>query len=352
MEHVPDQGPGTGPAERGASPSRHTPDATREDAAITVRSLIKDYGPVHALRGIDLEVRRGEVFALLGPNGAGKTTLFSILATLRKPTSGDARVFGKDVEHERTAIRREIGIVFQEPALDRQLSARANLELMGLFYGLPRRRARERAEATLERLGMSENAERPPERLSGGQRRRLELARAIISEPRLLFLDEATLGLDVDARRSFWDTVRDLAAGGTTVFLTTHYMEEAEIADRIAMIADGRIVALDAPERLRESVGGGLVRLSTDDDGGALAWLGERGYRAEPSEEGLFIVTDEPASLLPELLKNLPQTVMRAEVRQPSLEDAFLRLTGTTLERGTSADVPSAGGQAPRGGGR
>lgn len=324
--------------------ARSTP--ARDRPAIVVTGLRKDYGEVRALRGIDLRVEQGEVFALLGPNGAGKTTLFSILATLRRPSRGRAEVFGRDVVSERTAVRRDIGIVFQEPALDLQLSARDNLELMGLFYGLGRREARDRADATLHRLGMADQAERAPERLSGGQKRRLELARAIIARPRLLFLDEATLGLDVDARRSFWDTVRGLAREGTTVFLTTHYMEEAEIADRIALIADGSIIALDTPDALRAGVGGGMVRLATDDDAAARSWLSEHGFEAEPSDQGLFLVSDDPATLLPEILGRLPHTVHRAEVRQPSLEDAFLALTGTSLDGG---EVPAGSG---RGGGR
>lgn len=319
-----------------AAPPPPTPP---EGDAIVVAGLTKDYGDVTALRGIDLTVAAGEVFALLGPNGAGKTTLFSILATLRRPTRGRAEVFGRDVVNDRTAIRKQIGIVFQEPALDLQLSARDNLELMGLFYGLRRGKARDRADATLQRLGMADQAERSPERMSGGQKRRLELARAIISSPRLLFLDEATLGLDVDARRAFWDTVRGLAREGTTVFLTTHYMEEAEIADRIALIARGDIVALDTPDALRARVGGGMVRLATDDDDGARGWLSEHGYDAEPSEEGLFLVSEDPAGVLPEILGRLPQTVRRAEVRRPSLEDAFLALTGTSLDGG---DAPAA----------
>lgn len=323
-------------------------DADKTDTnVIEVRDLVKRYDDVEALKGINLEIRAGEIFALLGPNGAGKTTLFSILATLRKPTSGSATVFGMDPTGDKLAIRQRIGIVFQEPALDEQLSARDNLQLMGLFYGLSRREARQKAQEVLERLGMGDLADRSPEKLSGGQKRKLELARAIISTPDLLFLDEATLGLDVDARRSFWETIGQLREDGTTVFLTTHYMEEAEIADRIALIAEGEIVALDAPRALRDQVGGGLVRLDTDDNAAALSWLQQEEFDAEESDEGIFVVSDQPHEDLPGLLSELPQRVTRAEIREPSLEDVFLTLTGQTLQKSNGRRNGRRNGEEP-----
>ena len=176
-----------------------------EDApgpAVEVRSLAKSYGKVEALKGIDLTVGKGEMFALLGPNGAGKTTLFSILATLRAPTAGAARVFGLDVVTDRDAIRRQMGIVFQEPAIEQRLSGRDNLMLMGLLYGHTMAAAKRRATEILTRLGIADSADRLAKTLSGGQRRKLELARALITDPRILFLDEATLGLDVEDRKS------------------------------------------------------------------------------------------------------------------------------------------------------
>lgn len=327
----------------------------QQDMAIAVAGLVKKYDEVEALKAINLEVQRGEIFALLGPNGAGKTTLFSILATILQPTSGQAQVFGMDVTEQKLAVRQRIGIVFQEPALDEQLSAQDNLQLMGLFYGLNRRKAKRRAEETLDALGMTDLAERSPEKLSGGQKRKLELARAIISSPDLLFLDEATLGLDVDARRSFWETVNDLVAEGTTVFLTTHYMEEAEIADRIALIAEGEIVALDTPDALRRQVGDGLVRLDTDDNDAALRWLQAHDFETErPKRNGrnrerdndLLIITDEPESILPRVLNELPTSVRRAEIREPSLADAFLTLTGKDLQSSNRHNGASNGQHA------
>jgi ABC-2 type transport system ATP-binding protein len=308
---------------------------TEVDApAVDVRALVKHYGKVEALRGVDLAVMPGEMFALLGPNGAGKTTLFSILATLRAPTSGEARVLGRDVVTERDAIRRERGIVFQEPAIEQRMSGRENLVLMGILYGGSLAAAGRRATEVLAQLGIPELADRIAKEMSGGQRRRLELARALVAEPRILFLDEATLGLDVDARRVFWGQVRTLADSGRTVFFTTHYMEEAEVADRIALIDSGRIVALGTPRELKARLGGGIVTLTTDDNARAREWLVGRGFIPEPGEQAIMLIHPDPAAILPDLLRNLPVRVERAEVHAPSLEDVFLKLTGRGLEGG------------------
>lgn len=304
------------------------------DPAVDVRALVKHYGKVEALRGIDLCVGRGEMFALLGPNGAGKTTLFSILATLRAPTAGQARVFGRDVVSERDAVRRQMGIVFQEPAIEQRLSGRDNLVLMGLLYGLSIPAARRRAAEILEQLGLKDAGDCRAQHLSGGQRRKLELARALVTDPSILFLDEATLGLDVDARRVFWGQVRGLADAGRTVFFTTHYMVEAEVADRIALIDTGRIVALGTPRELKARLGGGIVTLRTEDDARARAWLAEHGFKAEPGVQAIMLLHADPAAVLPELLRNLPVKVERAEVHVPSLEDVFLKLTGRGLDGG------------------
>jgi ABC-2 type transport system ATP-binding protein len=302
--------------------------------AVEVLALTKAYGKVEALRGVDLVVGRGEMFALLGPNGAGKTTLFSILATLRSPSSGKARVLGRDVVTERDPIRRETGIVFQEPAIEQRLSGRDNLMLMGLLYGLSLGGARRRATEILAQLGISDIADRLARNLSGGQRRKLELARALVTDPQVLFLDEATLGLDVDARRVFWGQVRGLADAGRTVFFTTHYMEEAEVADRIALIDSGRIVALGTPRELKTQVGGGIVSLRTEDDARARAWLKEQGYAPGEGGEAITLVHADPASILPDLLRHMPVRVLRAEVHVPGLEDVFVKLTGRGLETG------------------
>jgi len=305
--------------------------SSAQPLAVELRGVAKRYGSVEALKGIDLAVPIGERFALLGPNGAGKTTLFSILATLRTPTGGSAFVLGHDVVQDREAVRRSMGIVFQEPAIESRLTGRDNLQLMGLFYGLPRARARRRAEELLTELGLADSADRPAATLSGGQRRKLELARALVTDPKILFLDEATLGLDVDARRSFWGQVKGLAAAGRTVFFTTHYMEEAEVADRIALIDSGKILALDSPRALKARVGGGVIRLTTDNDAAARQWFIDKGFTPEASTKELIVIHSDPASVLPEILRSLPVKVQRVGINEPSLEDVFLKLTGKGL---------------------
>ncbi|MGH8162195.1 MAG: ATP-binding cassette domain-containing protein [Gammaproteobacteria bacterium] len=301
------------------------------DPAVEVENVVKHYGKVVALAGISLTVGRGEMFALLGPNGAGKTTLFSILTTLRRPTEGRARVLGHDVVRERDSVRAKMGIVFQEPALAGRLGVRDNLRLMGLFYGLGRAASRRRSDELLETLGLGEAADRPANKLSGGQKRRLELARALVSSPEILFLDEATLGLDVDARRAFWQEIRRQVQAGRTVFFTTHYMEEAEVADRIALVNTGRVLALDTPQALKAQIGGGMILIATEDDERAREWLSGKGFEARAYERGLLIVDSAPAERLPEILTGLPVKTCRAEIREPSLEDVFLALAGREL---------------------
>ena len=326
-------------------------EATQDAAAIETRDLTKTYdGKVQALRGVDLTVKRGEMFALLGPNGAGKTTLFSILATLRKPSGGEARVLGLDVLKERPAVRKRMGIVFQEPALETRMSVRDNLLLMALFYGMSLSEARRRVLEILDTLQIKDIEDRVASKLSGGQKRKLELARSLVSNPDILFLDEATLGLDVDARRNFWAQVRMFIRSGRSVFFTTHYMEEAEVADRIALIDAGRIIALGTPKELKSRIGGGVILLGTQDDTKALAWLTEQGYKPEKSERGIVVVHAEPAAVLPKILQEMPVKTLRAEVHEPSLEDVFLTLTGRGLGSGDAAKP--AGPAFPMGGAR
>jgi ABC-2 type transport system ATP-binding protein len=312
--------------------------------AVLVEGLVKHYGKVEALRGVDLTVAPGELFALLGPNGAGKTTLFSILSTLRAPTAGTAKVLGHDVVAERDTVRRSIGIVFQEPAIEQSLTVRDNLRLMGSLYGLKAAEVRARAEQLLVDLQLTEAAGRPARTLSGGQRRRVELARALVTDPRVLFLDEATLGLDVDARRGFWKHVRAMANKGRAVVFATHYMEEAEVADRIALIAQGKIVALDTPQALKARMGGGIIRLSTADDAQARAWLTSRGYAPTGGRE-IRLEQNDPAAVVPMLLREMPVRVERVEVHAPSLEDVFLQLTGRGL--GEESPATDTEGGAP-----
>ena len=214
--------------------------------------------------------------------------------------------------------------------------------LMGLFYSLPLKTARRRVTEIMQTLDLTDIADRLAQKLSGGQKRRLELARSMVPDPDVLFLDEATLGLDVDARRQFWAQVRQFVRSGRTVFFTTHYMEEADVADRIALINKGEIIALDTPQELKNRIGGGVILLSTEDDARASAWLAEHGHKPETSERGIVLVSREPAAVLPALLTAMPVKTLRAEVHEPSLEDVFLKLTGKTLDNSQAMPAKSA----------
>jgi len=225
-------------------------------AAIEARGLGKDFGSIRALDRLDLEVRDAEFFGFLGPNGAGKTTTVHVLATLLKPSRGTARVAGHDVVRENLPVRRSIGLVFQETTLDRDLTVAENLRFAARLWDLPRRIAEPRIELLLRQFGLLERRDDPMRALSGGMRRALDIARGILHEPRVLFLDEPTAGLDPRARRSLWERVRGLrAASGLTVLLTTHYVEEAEPCDRVAVLDHGRLAALGTPAELKRATG-------------------------------------------------------------------------------------------------
>ncbi len=224
--------------------------------AVEARGLGKDFGAVRALDALDLDVADGEFFALLGPNGAGKTTAVHLWATLLRPSRGSARVLGHDVVRDGLAVRRRIGLVFQEPTLDRDLSVLENLQFAARLWDLPGRVAGPRIAAVLEQFDLAERRDVPIRTLSGGQRRAADIARGLLAEPRLLFLDEPTAGLDPGARRSLWDAIHRLRTGrGVTVFLTTHYVEEAEPCDRVALLDRGRLAALGTPAELKRRAG-------------------------------------------------------------------------------------------------
>jgi ABC-2 type transport system ATP-binding protein len=230
-------------------------------SAISVENLTKVFNELRAVDGISFEVKEGELFGLLGPNGAGKTTTLNMLATLIRPTSGKAFVFGFDVLKERNKVRKLIGMVFQEPALDNYLTGRENLEFHGMMYGLSRREAKERVKEALKIVELEEFSDKLVLTYSGGMKRRLEIARALVHQPKILFLDEPTLGLDAQTRRRIWDYIKKLnKERGVTIILTTHYMEEADfLAERVAIIDYGKIVALDTPENLKNLLGGDVI---------------------------------------------------------------------------------------------
>src|SRR5438067_4490651 len=237
------------------------------DPAISVHGLAKRYGDIPAVSGIDFDVRRGEVFGFLGPNGAGKTTTINMLCTLAKPTSGSASVAGHDIVSERDDVRRNIGLVFQDPTLDGYLTAAQNLRLHAELYGVQRDLVAPRMEQVLRMVGLWERKDHQVATFSGGMRRRLEIARGLMHSPRVLFLDEPTIGLDPQTRRSIWSYIRELKEREEiTIFMTTHYMHEAEWCDRIAIMDHGEIVALEKPATLKAGGDKDRVTIHTDDD--------------------------------------------------------------------------------------
>ena len=314
---------------------------TEPAPAIQVRGLVKRYAEVEAVRGIDLDVAPGETFGFLGPNGAGKSTTIKILCTLVAATSGTARVAGWDVATERDAVRRHIGLVFQEPTLDTYLTGEQNLRFHGELYGVDRSTAAARREEVLRMFGLWERRGDEVNTYSGGMRRRLEIARGLLHSPKVLFLDEPTIGLDPQTRASIWEYLRDLhRSEEITVFVTTHYMDEAENCDRIAIINEGQIVALDTPERLKAAVGKDRVQISTEDDRAAISALREHfGIDAAVREGLVTFAVSEGASFVPRLFAGLGVAIRSVTVQRPSLDDVFLAHTGTTIR-----DAEKSGG--------
>src|SRR5437762_2092964 len=268
------------------------------EAVIEAKGLVKKYGQLEAVRGIDLEVKQGEIFGFLGPNGAGKSTTISMLCTLLKPTAGSASVAGIDVVHDPARVRQRIGLVFQDPSLDDQLTGRENLEFHAFIYSVPAEHRRERIDMMLELLQLSDRASSQVRTYSGGMKRRLEIARGMLHEPQILFLDEPTLGLDPQTRRNIWTHLNDLRARtGVTIFMTTHYMDEAEFCDRIAIIDKGQIVALGTPDQLKAMVGGDVVTMTSS--------------KAEDAVEEIQKVRGEPARGLHHLVPRHPSLLER-----------------------------------------
>ena len=318
------------------SPARDPIAATAGDPGddvIVVRGLVKRYGAVEAVRGIDLSVHPGEIFGFLGPNGAGKSTTISVLCTLLKPTAGTATVAGIDVNADPDGIRARIGLVFQDPSLDVQLTARENLLFHAMAYGVPRGLRKERITSALATVDLSDRADALVSTFSGGMKRRLEIARGILHHPEVLFLDEPTQGLDPQTRANVWEHLRQIRADtGLTVFMTTHYMEEAEWCDRIAIIDHGSIVALGTPAELKAQVGGDIVDISTADNATAAEEISTRlGATALVDGDTLRVEIAEGSAFVPRLITALSVPVRNVSVRRPSLDDVFLKLTGRAI---------------------
>jgi len=316
--------------------------------AVSTSQLTRKFGPITAVEGVDLEIEEGEIFGLLGPNGAGKTTLTKLLATLLLPTSGKAWVWGYDVEAKPHEARKLIGIVFQDPSIDEKLTGREHLELHAHLYGMrngPQRR--ERIRLVLELVGLADRADSLLETYSGGMQRRLEIARGLLHRPRVLFLDEPTLGLDAQTRRLIWDYIKELnRKEGMTVMLMTHYMEEADyLCDRVAIMDQGRIVALDTPENLKRRVGADVIRLKTSEADKLAEILHETKWikRVEQKDSNLMLWVEDGESKLPQvagLAWERGINVKSMNLEKPSLEDVFLKLTGRRIreEEGDSTE--------------
>ncbi|MBA7670649.1 Linearmycin resistance ATP-binding protein LnrL [subsurface metagenome] len=300
---------------------------------IEVEHLVKNYGDLAAVNDISFTVDEGEVFGLLGPNGAGKTTVINILCTLSKPNSGKALINGFDADSQRSQVRQSIGLVFQDPSLDERLTALENLEFHSRVYNIPRSVRKERMEQALNMVELWERRRDIVKTFSGGMKRRLELARGLLHHPRVLFLDEPTLGLDPQTRHRLWDFILDLREReGTTVFLTTHYMDEAEYANHIAIMDYGKIIALDTPQELKGMVGGDMITLSTADNQRAQTELKER-YQIETKSDGeqLTFEIAHGDRFIPTLIKELKTEILSISLRRPTLDDVFLKLTGHRL---------------------
>ena len=300
---------------------------------IRVRNLIKRYGEVDAVRGIDLDVHPGEIFGFLGPNGAGKSTTISILCTLVRPSGGTAEVAGFDVMRTPGDVRSRIGLVFQDPSLDVQLSGRENLEFHAFLYGLSAAVRKERIDTALEMVELSDRARSMVATYSGGMKRRLEIARGILHYPQVLFLDEPTLGLDPQTRNHIWDYIHELRRReGITIFMTTHYMEEAEFCDRIAIIDYGRIVAEGTPAELKATVGGDVVTIASSDSAAAAEQV-RSAFGLDPvlTDGTVRVEVPDAAAFMPKLFATLSVPVASVESRRPSLDDVFLKLTGREI---------------------
>jgi ABC-2 type transport system ATP-binding protein len=303
---------------------------------IKILNLVKKYGNLTAVDNLTLDISENEVFGLLGSNGAGKTTTIHMLATLLKPTSGTATVNGYDITNQPAKVRASIGIVFQAPSSDDMLTGYENLHLHAMLYSVPRRTRKQRIEEVLELVGLTERKHDQVKTYSGGMRRRLEIARGLLHKPKVMFLDEPTLGLDPASRESMWKYVRRLVEEEkVTIILTTHYMEEADmLCDRIAIIDKGKIVALDTPAKLKAGLGGDIIRIKTKkfmqqdiDKIRQFSFV----HKLEQSDGFLVLSVDNAKRDLPVLLQNVEAE--SAEFTSPTLNDVFIQLTGRNTDK-------------------
>ncbi|NLE90496.1 MAG: ATP-binding cassette domain-containing protein [Dehalococcoidales bacterium] len=300
---------------------------------IDVNQLVKRFGNVIAVDNVSFQVKQGEIFGFLGPNGAGKTTTISMLCTLLKPSSGTATVSGFDIVKQRDDVRHSIGLVFQDSSLDEYLTAEQNLYFHAYAYSIPRAERKKRIDDLLELVGLADRRKSKVSTFSGGMKRRLEIARGLLHHPDILFLDEPTLGLDPQTRRHIWDHIINLQkSGGLTIFLTTHYMDEAENCHRITIIDKGQIIAMDSPDKLKDSVGGDLVTLTAEDEESARMEL-IQSYNLNPEANNgeLSFYVPHGDRFIAGLLNGFSTRLTAINIRRPTLDDVFLKLTGRAI---------------------
>ena len=300
---------------------------------IEVNSLTKKFGSLTAVDGVSFEVGPGEVFGFLGPNGAGKSTTINILCTLLSPTSGEAKVAGFDCVRQPDDVRRSIGIIFQDPTLDNGLTAYENLLFHAYLYGMDRKTARNRIEDALRLVDLHGRKDELVRKFSGGMKRRLEIARGLLNYPKVLFMDEPTLGLDPQTRNMIWEFIRDLKVRtGITIFMTTHYLEEAEFCDRVAIIDLGKVIKLGTPAELKAGLKGDTLRLSGRDNQALASEITAKfGLEAKVSEGGVSLTVERGEEFIPALIKGLSTEVVSVSLARPTLNDVFLALTGKSI---------------------
>lgn len=301
---------------------------------VAIENLTHRYGDRVALDHVSFSVQPGEIFGLLGPNGGGKTTLFRILSTLMRPKEGTVRVFGHDVVTERNEVRRRIGIVFQAPSLDKKLTVLENLRHHGHIFGMSGAPLRQRIDELMTRFGIADRANERTEKLSGGLRRRVEIARGLLHKPELLLLDEPSTGLDPRVRREVGDYLEELRAkDGVTILVTTHIMEEAERCDRLALLDQGKLVALDKPAALKDQVGGDVVSVTTKSPESLLTQVQQKfGVQAQVVDGRVRIERSRGHEFIPQLVEAFPGEIEAVSVGKPTLEDVFIHLTGHRFE--------------------
>ncbi len=308
-------------------------------SSIEVVGLTKRFGALTAVDDVSFQVEEGEVFGFLGPNGAGKTTTINILCTLLRPTAGSARVAGYDVASQQDDVRQSIGLVFQDPSLDDRLTAYENLRFHAHLYNVPGNEHARRIEETLRVVDLWDRRNGIVRTFSGGMRRRLEIARGMLHYPHVLFLDEPTIGLDPQTRENLWDYILALQrTHNITIFMTTHYMEEAEHCDRIAIIDQGKVVALDTPDALKRMVGADIVTIRTEDNERAAREIRERfGLETQQEDSRIRMEVADGAEFIPKVVCELGVVVLSVDLHRPTLDDVFLKLTGRAI-RDAEAD--------------